>query len=265
MRIVIIIQARTSSTRFPGKVLKPILGKPLLLRQVERIGLAKLPSEIVVATSIKPDEDIIEKICRINNINCFKGSMDNLLDRHYRAAREYKADAAVKIPSDCPLIDPLIIDKVLQYYIEHEGKFDFVSNLHPATYPDGNDVEVMPMAILEKAWREAEKGFELEHTTPYIWDNPGKFRIGNVIWESGLNYSMSHRFTIDYPEDYEFINRVYEELYPLNPAFSMEDILKLLENKPEIMQINSKYAGVNWYRNNIGELKTVDSNSTKFI
>ncbi len=265
MRIVVIVQARTSSTRLPGKILKPVLGKPVLLRQIERMQRAILPSDIVVATSSNSDDDIIAGLCATSGIGCFRGSLGNLLDRHYRAARAFNADVSVKIPSDCPLIDPAVIDRVLQYYLDNSGNFDFVSNLHPATYPDGNDVEIMPMQILEQAWHEAEKDYELEHTTPFIWDNPEKFMIGNVEWETGLDYSMSHRLTLDYQEDYEFINNVYEALYPSNPAFSLNDILNLLESRPDIMQINSKYAGVNWYRNNIGELKTVDLNSTKFI
>jgi spore coat polysaccharide biosynthesis protein SpsF len=157
-----------------------------------------------------------------------------------------------------------VIDKVLNYYKDNAEKFDYVSNLHPATYPDGNDVEVMPMAQFEIAWREATKDYEREHTTPFFWEQPERFRIGNVVWETGLNYSMSHRFTIDYPEDYEFIKRVYDELYTeTNPNFSLNEILKLLEEKPEIYNINAKFAGVNWYRNYIGKLKTISEKETK--
>jgi spore coat polysaccharide biosynthesis protein SpsF len=103
----------------------------------------------------------------------------------------------------------------------------------------------------------------LEHTTPYIWENPEKFRIANVAWSTGLDYSMSHRFTIDYEADYQFIKRVFEELYPTKPNFSCDDILALLDQKPEIYQINAQYAGVNWYRNHLNELKTISSEQTK--
>ena len=131
-------------------------------------------------------------VCRENKINFFRGHPLDLLDRHYKAALEYKADVVVKIPSDCPLICPDVIDNVLDYYIENKSKFDFVSNLHPATHPDGNDVEVIPVEILKAAWEEAKQDFEREHTTPFIWDHPERFRIGNVEWETGLDFSKSH-------------------------------------------------------------------------
>jgi spore coat polysaccharide biosynthesis protein SpsF len=118
---------------------------------------------------------------------------------------------------------------------------------------------------LENAWINAKIDFEREHTTPYIWENPDKFRIGNVVWETGLDFSMTHRFTIDYKEDYEFIKRVYDELYEKNSKFSLNDILELLEKKPEIKKINQMYAGVNWYRNHINELKTISPEQTKNI
>ncbi|MBT8387756.1 MAG: acylneuraminate cytidylyltransferase, partial [Ignavibacteria bacterium] len=171
----------------------------------------------------------------------------------------------VKIPSDCPLIDPNIIDKVIQYFIDNFPKYDFVSNLHPATYPDGNDVEVMTMTAIKDAWQYAKLPLEREHTTPFIWENPDKFRIGNVIWETGLDFSMTHRFTIDYKEDYDFIKTVYEELYLENNMFKLDDIINLLDDKPEIKKINEKYAGVNWYRNHLNELKTIDPGQTKVI
>jgi len=123
----------------------------------------------------------------------------------------------------------------------------------------------MTMPCIEKAWKEATRKLELEHTTPYIWENPNKFRIANISWSAVKDYSMSHRFTIDYPEDYQFIKRVYEELYPTNVNFSCEDILALLATKPEIYEINAGYAGVNWYRNHLDELKTVGADQTKTL
>ncbi len=264
MNIVIIVQARTGSTRFPGKILKTVLGKPLLLLQLERIAKIETVSQIVVATTTLPEDDVIVDLCDTNGISVFRGHKTDLLDRHYKAGLEFDADVVVKIPSDCPLIDPAIIDKVLQFYIDNLDDYDYVSNLHPATYPDGNDVEVIPMTFLQTAWMHAEKSFELEHTTPYIWDNPERFRIGNVEWEAGLDYSMSHRFTIDYPMDFEFIKTVYEELYPVNPSFNLYDILNLLARNPTIHSINKEYQGVNWYRNHINELKCVGYDQTRF-
>lgn len=260
---VIIVQARMSSSRLPGKVMMPVLGKSLLWRMMERLQMIKHPATFVIAASEPSSDDIIEKEAEEMGIPCFRGNLNNLLDRHYQAAKKYNAGVVLKIPSDCPLIDPRIIDQVLDFFFAHPGEYDYVSNLHPATFPDGNDVEIMTMECLEKTWREASRQLELEHTTPYIWENPDKFRIGNVVWDRGLDYSMSHRFTIDYKADYDFICRVFNELYPQKHDFSCGDIIALLEQKPEIYEINAQYAGVNWYRNHLGELKTVSASQTK--
>lgn len=258
MKILILIQARRGSSRLPDKVMKPVLGKPILLRMIERVQRSRLQNEIAVITTNEAQDKSIEELCVENNILCYKGHSTDLLDRHYQAALYYKADAVVKVPSDCPLIDPNIIDEVLQYYISHSGEFDFVSNLHPASWPDGNDVEIMSFNALERAWKGATKDLEREHTTPYIWENPEKFRIGSVLWNTGKDYSTSHRWTLDYPEDFEFIKTVYEELYPQNPQFTLEDILHLLEKKPAIAQINKTHVGEYWYKNHLHELKNID-------
>ena len=204
------------------------------------------------------EDDVIESLCIENGINCYRGSLADLLDRHYQVALAYNADAIVKIPSDCPLIDPFIIDRVINHFIENFQRFDYVSNLHPPTYPDGNDVEIMSVTALEMAWKKASRLLEREHTTPYFWDNPHMFAIGNVIWESGLNYSSTHRWTIDYKEDYLFISRVYDELYPKKQNFGLSDILTLLKTKPEIAEINRKYSGRYWYENHLDELQHID-------
>lgn len=264
-KIIIVIQARKSSTRLPNKILLPLSGKPLLIRMYERVLATKFANQIVIATTTENEDDEIYELCSSNKISCYRGSKENLLERHYKTGLEYGADVVVKIPSDCPLIDPYIINKVIEYYLNNKEKFDYVSNLHPATYPDGNDVEVIPMKILKIAYDEATTDIEKEHTTPFIWEQPERFRIGNVVWETGLDYSMSYRFTIDYYEDYLFIKNVFEELYPANNLFGLNDILKLLEAKPEIKKINEKYLGVNWYRNHLDELKTITKNQTRNI
>jgi len=253
------------STRLPRKVFLPLADKPLLLRMYERVAFSKYAGEIVLAITEDETDNQLFKLCQQNKINVFRGHSLDLLDRHYKAAKEYNAEAVIKIPSDCPLIDPEIIDKVILYYISNKENFDFVSNLHPPSYPDGNDVELMSFKVLENAWINAKKDFEREHTTPFIWENPDKFRVGNVLWETGLDYSMTHRFTIDYKEDYEFIKRVYDELYFSNPRFKLNDILSLLKAKPEIKKINEMYCGVNWYRNHLNELKTITTEQTKKI
>jgi spore coat polysaccharide biosynthesis protein SpsF len=263
MNIVSIIQARMSSSRLPGKVMLPVLDKPILLRMLERVQRAKLIGQLVVATSTNSDDDAIEKLCEDNNLICYRGHLTDLLDRHYQTGKKFNANAVVKIPSDCPLIDPAIIDKVIKFYLDNSNNYDFVSNLHPATYPDGNDVEIFSFQSLERAWKESTRQLEREHTTPYFWENPDKFRIGNVTWETGFDYSTSHRWTIDFEEDYQFIKEVYEELYPHNANFGLNDILKLLNDKPEIAEINKKYLGKYWYEKHLEELNHIDDYKSK--
>jgi spore coat polysaccharide biosynthesis protein SpsF len=252
-----------SSSRLPGKVMRPILGKSLLYRMIERLHMIRHEATVVIATSEDETDAIIEAEAEKIDVPCYRGNLNNLLDRHYQSAKQLNADIVLKIPSDCPLIDPYIIDDALDFYFAGKDGYDYVSNLHPATFPDGNDVEIMNMRCLEKTWKEASRPLELEHTTPYIWENPEKFNIGNVLWRTGLDYSMSHRFTIDYEADYQFIKQVFEELYHENPAFSCYDILNLLDKNPAIYNINAQYAGVNWYRNHLDELKTISVGQTK--
>ena len=261
--IVTIIQTRTGSTRLPNKVLRPLAGKPLLARMVERVLAARSAGKVVVATTTDASDDPIVAICEQEGFACFRGDANDLLDRHYQAGLHFNATTVIKIPSDCPLIDPRVIDRIIGYYLDHPGEFDYVSNLHPATYPDGNDVEIMTMAALEAAWREATRPLEREHTTPYLWENPARFRIGNVIWEKGLDYSMSHRWTIDYEADYQFIAAVYDALYPNDPLFRLEDVLHYSAAHPEVEALNQQYAGVNWYRHHLEELRTVSAAQTR--
>jgi len=267
VRILVVVQARTGSTRLPGKVLLPVAGAPLLVRMVERLRAVSTPCELVVATTVDAQDDPVRELCAASGIACFSGHPTDLLDRHTAAARAAGLaadDAVVKIPSDCPLIDPAVVDRVLGVYLSARGGYDFVSNLHPATYPDGNDVEVMPFGILETAWREAERPLEREHTTPFLWERPERFRIGNVSWETGMDLSMSHRFTVDYREDYDFVAAVYAALWrPERPVFGLDEILGLLAARPDIQALNARYAGVNWYRNHLDELRTVGADATR--
>lgn len=265
LKIVTVIQARTGSSRLPNKILLPVAGKPLLLRMIERVKSSNLTGIVVVAITEEQSDNILENLCVEHGINIYRGQTTDLLDRHYQAAKKFDADAVVKIPSDCPLIDPAVIDKVLNFYLENYNRYDYVSNLHPPTYPDGNDVEIMNFSSLENAWNNATRQLEREHTTPYFWENLDKFRIGNVVWETGLDYSLTYRFTIDYEKDYKFIKLIFDELYPLNPKFTLQDILDLLKRKPELKKLNEEYCGVNWYRNHLDDLKTIKSEQTKII
>lgn len=241
----------------------PLAGKPLFVQQVERMKASSLLQTIVVATSTDPADDIIAETCKQEHLCCYRGHPTDLLDRHYQVALIYKADVVIKIPGDCPLIDPAVIDQVVECYLNNIYDFDFVSNLHPATWPDGNDVEVMRFTALAKAWQQAVRPMEREHTTPYLWEHPGLFHLGNITMKDGVDYSMQYRFTIDYEEDYRFIATVYNALYAANPLFSVADIISLLQQHPEIYSINAKLAGVNWYRHHLDELTTITPAQTK--
>jgi len=266
IKVITVIQARMGSSRLPGKVFLPLAGKELLVRMAERVCRASLCGCLVIATTDRPADDAVARLCEREGYLCFRGHETDLLDRHYRAAKKYRAGAVVKIPSDCPLIDPAIIDRVILAYLQgyhSAAPYDYVSNLHPPSYPDGNDVEIMSFKTLEEAWLEADQDFEREHTTPFIWERPQRFHLGNVSFKPGIDYSMSHRLTIDYPEDYQAIKAIYDRLYDKNPNFGLEEILHLLQTEMEIFQINKKYAGVNWYRHYLDRLHTVNKGHTR--
>lgn len=258
-----VIQTRTGSKRLPAKALLPLGGKPVFVRMVERVKQSSLAGYVIVATTYDNEDDVVEQLCLKEFIPCFRGHPLDLLDRHYQAAVRYGADVVVKIPSDCPIIDVGVIDRVIGFFMDHPGQFDYVSNLHPATCPDGNDVEVFTVQALAAAWKEAGKDFEREHCTPYIWENPERFRIGNIAWETGQDFSMSHRWVLDYEEDYHVIRTVYNALSSDNPFFGIDDILSFLAENPSVRRLNEKYAGVNWYRHHINELRTITPSQTK--
>lgn len=254
-RVVVFVQARMGSTRLPGKIMRPILGKPVLLHHLPRIRRAKTVDEVVVITTTNPADDQIALLCKENTIPVYRGSELDLLDRHYQAAKKCKADFVVKIPSDGPLTDPAIVDEVFGLWLQNPGTYDYVSNYHPPTFPDGLDVEGCTFSTLEIAWKEATKPHEREHTFPFIWDHPERFRIGNVVNPRGSMF-LTHRFALDYEEDFRFIKAVFE-YFKDTPLFTADDVISLLTKRPDIAELNKKYNGVNWYRTVPGELRTV--------
>jgi spore coat polysaccharide biosynthesis protein SpsF len=263
MRVIAVVQARMGSSRLPGKVLRPVAGAPMLQRMLERVVASATLADVVVATTTDAGDEPIRLLCRRLGIRCHSGHPTDLLERHVRAVQGLGADVVAKIPSDCPLIDPRIIDRVVRFYRQNAGHYDFVSNLHPATYPDGSDVELVSLPLLALAAREALRPHEREHTTPFFWDQPERFRIGNVRWETGHDYSMSHRLTVDYAEDLELVDALYTALHrPGQAPFSLGEIVELLEENPAVFAINRHYAGVNWYRHHLHELRTVRAHQT---
>ena len=254
----VVLQARTSSTRLPGKVLLPLAGAPLLGRMLERVLAAEEPDDVCVATTLAAEDEPIRELARRMRVALVSGHPTDLLDRHLQAGHETRADVVVKVPSDCPLIDPAVIDRVIGRFRQSADAVDFVTNLHPPSWPDGNDVEVVPMPVLELAWREAKRPLEREHTTPFIWERPDRFRLLNVASDLGSDLSKTHRFTIDYPEDHRFIARVYDELWsPERPLFSVSDILALLAARPDITRLNERWVGQSWHLAHVDELASV--------
>jgi len=237
----------------------------MLLRMLERLTEVRRPARIVVATTVDAADDPIAELALTFGVDVHRGHPTDLLARHVGAAHAAGAEVIAKIPSDCPLVDPRVVDRVLDAYYAADGALDYIGNLHPATWPDGNDVEVVPTALLELAAREATKAHEREHTTPFFWDSPERFRLGAVVWGQGRDLSMTHRFTVDYPEDITFVRCVYDALLSkIGITFSVDDVLALLAARPDIYAINSKYAGVNWYRHHLGELRTVAPKETRW-
>jgi len=231
-----IIQARFSSTRLPGKVLKPILGVPMLLRHIERVSRAKQIDDLVVATSDDSSDDEIERICRTNRIECYRGSLDDVLDRFYKAAIKFRPDDVVRLTADCPLADPDVIDHVIEFY--EMGNFDYASNTVEPTFPDGLDVEVFRAQCLYEAWKEAKLPSEREHVTPFIHRPPTRYDIGNYRNATDLS---GLRWTVDEEVDFQLITGIYAGLYPKNQDFRMNDILAFLEEHSHLKTVNAQF------------------------
>lgn len=239
--ITAIIQARLGSSRLPGKVLREVNDRPLLSYMLERVAAAKRIGQVAVATTDRPQDDRIAEFCQKEGVFVFRGNEDDVLDRYYQCASHLKPDTVVvRLTSDCPLIDPKVIDEVVDVYLS--GGYDYVANTAPpvGTYPDGMDVEVFSFAVLKRAWQEAKKPSEREHVTFYFWQNPHLFKT----FRHDLSEKFSdYRLTVDYPEDFEVIKAILSALYPRNPLFTMQEIIAFLEKNPEIRALN---ASIGW-------------------
>ncbi|WP_431029188.1 cytidylyltransferase domain-containing protein [Lysinibacillus sp. LZ02] len=235
MRIVAIIQARMGSTRLPGKILKKVNNKPLLSYQIERLQQSQYINELVIATTIETQDDLIIEFCKENSILYFRGSETDVLSRYYEAALAFKADAIVRITSDCPIIDVQIVDKTIQHFIESD-KFDYVSNTVERTYPRGLDTEIFSFGALEKAYHEAVLERDREHVTAYFYTNPDVFSMGHI--KNDMDYSK-YRWTVDTIEDFELIKKIIQALYVKKPLFSLQDTIKVMNENPIWFNINA--------------------------
>ena len=231
-----IIQARCGSTRFPGKVFADIDGHSLLWHVVNRLKYAKTIDGIIVATTVNPEDDLIEEWCEENRIRLFRGSSEDVLNRYYSASQMFPSDVIVRITADDPFKEPSVIDKVVKELID--SGCDLVTNNFPPSFPEGLDCEAFSSSVLETMEREADDSFEREHVTQFIYRHPERFAIRNVSCERQLS---SYRWTIDTKEDYEMVRLIYSHRIKRDGTILLlDEIMKILEKNPEIAGINSK-------------------------
>ena len=237
-KTIVISQARMTSTRLPGKVLLKVLDKPLLEYHIERLQRVQLADDIIIATTLNLTDDPIVELCNKLNIKCFRGSENNVLSRYYKVAQLYRASSIVRVTSDCPLIDPQIIDDTIEFYLKNINEYDYVSNCTlKRTFPRGMDTEVFSFKALCESQYRAKKSEEIEGVTLYIENNPDKFRMGGITNRPNLS---KFRWTVDEQKDFDLIKIIIEKLYPKNKNFTMQDILQLFKENPELIDINKK-------------------------
>ncbi len=239
--ITAIIQARLGSTRLPGKLLRPIQGKALLEHVVLRVRAAKSIQNIVIAATTNVLDDPIVELAKKLSVTCYRGSEEDVLDRFYQAAKSVKATVIVRITPDDPFKDPEVIDKAVHLLTSSQPPLDYVANAScdgsiVPTYPEGLDTEAFTMDCLTRMWTSASKPSEREHVTPYVFSHRSEFQIKSFANPIDLS---SHRWTIDYENDFAFADAIYARLYPSKPLFLMNDILQLLAREPELAGINS--------------------------
>lgn len=236
MRVVLINQARMTSTRLPGKVMMEVLGRSLLDIQMERLRQCRKVSEWVVATTLNGSDDPIVSQCQRLGVPCWRGPEDDVLSRFAGAAEHFKADWILRVTSDCPLVDPEILDAIILEGTRKGGGCDYASNTIERTYPRGLDGECFTAEALACAAHEARASAEREHVTPFIYRHPERFRIRQVRHGEDLSH---HRWTVDTPEDFELLRRMVEALLPEKPRFDLQDCLNLLSAHPDWPSLNA--------------------------
>ncbi|GAA4068767.1 glycosyltransferase family protein [Amphibacillus indicireducens] len=236
MKIGAIIQARMGSTRLPEKVMKNLQGKTVLEHVIERVRQSKLIDEIIIATTTHERDAVIESEALRCGVKAFRGSDDDVLSRYYYAAKENNLDVVVRITSDCPLIDSVVLDEIVKFYLENN--YDIASNagsdLSNRTYPRGLDTEIFSFEVLENAFNNAKEKYQREHVTPYIYETSDS----NYYYKNSVDYSK-YRWTLDTDEDFELISEVYKHLYHGTHDFYLSDIVRLFEKMPELYEINA--------------------------
>lgn len=238
MKTIATVEARMAASRLPGKVMRELMGKPVLHRVVERISQAKSVEDVVVATSDNSADDIIANYCQANSISYYRGSEDDVLKRVVEAGTRFGGEVIVQLGADNPLYDPDIIDQLVDIYLN--GDFDYVCNDLELTYPEGVEVHVVSLETLKGVMARTDDELDREDVNRFIWEHPEQYRIMNVRAPREL-YAPDARLTLDYEEDYTVIVKVFEALYPKNQNFRTRDILSFLESHPEIKNLNDHY------------------------
>jgi len=251
--VTAIVQARMSSTRLPGKVMKEILGRSILWHVINRLKRAKLIDNIIIATTDKESDKPILKLAQELGIDSFAGSEEDVLDRYYQAARKYKAEVIARVTADCPLIDPELVDRIIGHYLQNRDRLDFVHN--GLSYPDGIvETEVFSLAALQKAWKEARLASEREHVTSYIWKNLEVFQIATIENEEDLSHL---RLVVDEERDFQLVTEIFRNLYKEDEIFHLRDILHFLDKKPELLELNKDTIRNEGYLKSLAEDGTV--------
>jgi len=232
-----IIQARMGSTRLPGKVMKDLKGKPVLWHVIKRVKQAENIDQIIIATTTHKRDTIIFEKAKEWGVNAYQGSEEDVLARYYEAANKYEIDTVIRITSDCPLVDPQVIDEIVEYY--NNDEYTLVTNagsdLNNRTYPRGLDTEVFSFEVLEKAYNKAEKKYQREHVTPYIYEN-----YDDIYYYKSNKDLSNYRLTLDTKEDFKLIKVLYDKLYNGNHDFYLNEIIKVLNKNKELLKINQK-------------------------
>lgn len=235
MKIVATIEARMTSTRLPGKVLKPCVGRPMMELLVERVRRSRLIDEIVISTTVNQTDDVLVRCAQNLGVGYFRGSEEDVVERVVGAMESADADIVVQLTGDCPLLDWEVIDQLIRLY--QANTFDYVSNTLVRSYPRGLDCQVVSMATLRESLRIASDPAQHEHVCLSIYERPEKFRLFNLMAPPELCYP-GQRWTLDTEEDYRFLSAIYEALYANNPAFTSADVLAFLAVHPEVESIN---------------------------
>lgn len=237
MRIIATIEARMDSSRLPGKILKEAVGKPLLELMVERVRGSKLLHDVVVATTVEPNDAATEAACRKMNVLCFRGSNEDVLERVLQAAQTHKADIIVELTGDCPLLDAEQMDRVIQYYLDHN--FDYVCNFRDRLFPRGTETQVFSTKVLADVASRTQDAADHEHVSLFIYEHPEIYKLGGTSAESFYN-RPDLRLTVDTPQDYELVRTVFEHLYPKNPKFTLREIIEFLDANPAVRELNQQ-------------------------